>query len=268
MHTMLHAALAVLVAITPAVARADELTIDGPKGPRTATLVHPAPHATTVLIVPETAGPRDEMAPAADYDLLADAFRERGFGTLRLDASTARKPAKLATRAAEAAAFAVAAKRATGSPCVWLLGHGSGGHVAAQAARSASDVCGVIMVGAPARGAKDQRRAADAAGHLAGMSLPTMIVVGGSDDQVGFADGQALHAALPTAQLAMVLGMSRTLKDVSPVAEAALAPPPLWALAVSERLVDAIGTFMLDKGPQLHGSLQPRKAKSRGSRRA
>ena len=43
-------------------------------------------------------------------------------------------------------------RRRTGARCVWLLGHSEGGVVAlAAAARSTTDICGLVLVATPGR---------------------------------------------------------------------------------------------------------------------
>ena len=337
MFHLLRLGVALALALWPVTASAEELTIPGPDGPLAGTLVQPAPYAATVVIVPGS-GPtdRDGNNPlgvtAAPYRLLAEALHERGFGTLRFDkrgmfGSKAAIPDANAVTiddyAADVAAWAGAAKAATGSPCIWLLGHSEGGLVALAAAQRAEGLCGVILVAAPGRplgqaireqltanpanapllkqafaaldrleGGKrvktarlapplQQLFAAPVQGYLidllrrdpaplaAALPVPLMIVSGGKDLQVGPADGAALRSARPEARHAVVLEMNHVLKEVDgddrAANFAAYADP---SLPVSAKLVDLITTFMLDKGPQVQGSLGPRKASSRGSRRA
>lgn len=334
---LLRLGLALALALWPVTASAEELTIAGPEGPLVGTLVRPAPYAATVVIVPGS-GPtdRDGNNPfgvtAAPYRLLAEALHERGFGTLRFDkrgmfGSKAAIPDANAVTiddyAADVAAWSAAAKAATDSPCIWLLGHSEGGLVALAAAQRAQDLCGVILVAAPGRPMGEVIReqlsanpanapllddafaalsrlergkrvktgklapplqqlfAPPVQGYLidmlrrdpaplaAALPLPMMIVSGGRDLQVGPADGAALRSAQPGARHAVVLEMNHVLKEVAEddrtANYAAYADP---SLPVSGKLVDLVTTFMLDKGPQVQGSLSPRKATSRGSRRA
>jgi hypothetical protein len=316
---------------------AEELTIAGPDGALTATLIQPAPYAATVVIVPGS-GPtdRDGNNPlgvaAAPYRLLAEALHERGFGSLRFDkrgmfGSKAAIPDANAVTvdeyAGDVAAWTAAAKQATGSPCIWLLGHSEGGLIALAAARRAADLCGVILLAAPGRpmgqilreqlsanpanapfipqafkaldklesgkrikaaklAAPLQQLFADSVqGYLidllprdpaplaAQLGLPLMIVSGGKDLQIGPAEGAALRAARPDAQHAVVLEMNHVLKDVAGDDRAAnLAAYADPSLPVSRRLVQLLTSFMLEKGPQVRGSLDRKRSKPGGSRRA
>lgn len=230
-------AAAAALCCSPALANAEGLAVSGALG---GTLVPPAPYAATVVVVPA-------RTPAA-YDLLAAALQERGFGSLVLNA--ARPPS--GKSAAVVATSIAAAKNATTSPCIWLVGHGEGGAVALSAARQASDLCGVILVNASGR-AKNARLAA-------ALSVPLLIVSGGKDLKAGPADGAALRAAQPDARHAVVLEMDHALRSA-----AADAPGPAL---VSPRLVDVLASFMLENGPQVHGSLDPKESRARGSRRA
>lgn len=337
MHRLARAALAAAIALlpAPAAAAAEELTIAGPAGPLAGTLVRPAPYAATVLIVPGS-GPtdRDGNNPlgvaAAPYRLLAEALRERGFGSLRIDkrglfaskaAAADADAVTIGDYAADVAGWAAAAKQATGSPCIWLLGHSEGGVVALAAAPRVADLCGVILVAAPGRPMgtllREQLRANpanapflkqafkaldrleagkrvkadqlaaplrpllaeavqgylidllahDPAALAARVSVPLMIVSGGRDIQVGAAEGAALRAAQPAARHAVVPDMNHVLKEIGSDDRAAnLAAYADPARPVSAKLVDAIAAFMLEKGPQVQGSLGPRRAKPGGWR--
>ena len=338
MRKLLRAALAAALAtILPAALAAEELTIAGPQGPLAGTLIHPAPGATTVVIVPGS-GPtdRDGNNPlgvtAAPYRLLAEALRERGFGSLRIDkrgmfgskhAVADPNAVTVGAYADDVAAWAAAARATTGSPCVWLLGHSEGGLVALAAAQKADGLCGVILVAAPGRPLgqvlREQLQANpanapilkqafaaidrlekgkrvkvgklaaplqalfapavqgflidlfrhDPARMAASLPLPLMVVTGGKDLQVGPADGAALTAARADARGAVVLGMNHVLKDIAADdRQANLAAYADPSLPISEALVATIGAFMLEKGPQVQGSLQRTKPRLRGSGRA
>lgn len=230
-------AAAAALCCSPALAKAEEIAVPGALG---GTLVPPAPYAATVVVVPA-------RTPAA-YDLLAAALQERGFGSLVLDAS--RPPSRKS--AAVVATSIAALKNATTSPCIWLIGHGEGGDLALAAAGQASDLCGVILVNATGR-TKNARSAAV-------LSLPLLIVSGGKDLKAGPDDGSALRAAQPDARHAVVLEMDHALRSTAADARG----PAL----VSSKLVDILASFMLEKGPQVHGSLDPKQSRARGSRRA
>lgn len=153
---------AMLAAGTPA---GVELTAPGPNGPLAGTLIGAGKAAPVVVILPGS-GPtdRDGNNPmgvtAAPYRLLAEALAARGVSTVRVDKrglfGSARAIADpnavtIAAYAADAHAWAKAARARTGAKCVWLLGHSEGGLVALAAARDGKDLCGVILVATPGR---------------------------------------------------------------------------------------------------------------------
>jgi uncharacterized protein len=337
MLRLLRAAAAASLCLIAMPAFAEELAIAGPQGPLAATLIQPAPYAATVVFVPGS-GPtdRDGNNPlgvtAAPYRLLAEALHERGFGSLRFDkrgmfgSKTAIADANAVTiddYAGDVAAWAAAAKQATGSPCIWLLGHSEGGLVALVAAQRVEDLCGVILVAAPGRPMGHMLReqlsanpanapllkpafkalarleagkrvktaklapplqqlfAEPVQGYLvdmlrrdpaplaAGLAVPLMIISGGKDLQVGPNEGAALRAARPDAQHAVVLDMNHVLKDIASDDRAGnFAAYGDSALPISPKLVDLVTSFMLEKGPQVRGSLDPKERKARGARRA
>lgn len=235
MLRLLRAGLALALVCSPALASAEEAA--GPEG-FGGTLLPPAPYATTVVIVPGKAG------EPATYHALAEALNERGFGSLLLD--TGRKPKREAV-----AASVLAVREATGSPCIWLLGHGSGANAALAAAEEASGLCGVMLVAAPG-GRKTARLAAR-------LSLPLMIVSGGQDTVAGADEGAALRAAQPDARHAMVLEMDHLLRAVEESGA---------RTALSAKLPQVLTTFMFEEGPQVQGSLDAKPRSSGGSRRA
>ena len=118
-----------------------------------------------VVIIPGS-GPtdRDGNNPlgvtAAPYRLLAEGLAARGVTTVRIDkrgmfgskAAIANPNAvTIADYAADAHAWAKAARAATGVRCVWLLGHSEGSLVALAAAQDRKDICGVISVSGAGR---------------------------------------------------------------------------------------------------------------------
>ena len=236
MWHLVRAAAAAALVCTSALASADSPRAESALG---GTLVPPAPYAATVVIVPAPTN----FAP--DYRPLADALQERGFGSLLLD--RAAKPDGAAVAASAAGALA-----STASPCIWLLGHGAGAKVALAAAQRTKGLCGVILVGASAR-SKSVRLAAD-------LSVPLLIVSPGKDSRASAAEGAALREAQPGARHAVILEMDGALRSA--------AADGVALLPVSPKLVDVIGSFMLEKGPQVHGSLEPKERGSHGSRRA
>ena len=50
--------------------------------------------------------------------------------------------------ATDAKAWVQTIRAKTGAPCVWLLGHSEGGTIALEAAQSATDICGLVLVSA------------------------------------------------------------------------------------------------------------------------
>jgi pimeloyl-ACP methyl ester carboxylesterase len=121
--------------------------------------------APVVVIIPGS-GPtdRDGNNPlgvtAAPYRLLAHGLAARGISTVRIDkrgmfgskaAIVNANQVTIADYAADAHAWAKAARKATGAKCVWLLGHSEGGLVALAAGQDKTDLCGIISVSAAGR---------------------------------------------------------------------------------------------------------------------
>ena len=142
-----------------------QLIAPGPLAPLAGTLLDVGKRSPVVVILPGS-GPtdRDGNNPlgvsAATYRLLAHGLAARGVTTVRIDkrgmfgskAAIANANAvTIADYAADAHAWAKAARAATGAKCVWLLGHSEGGLVALAAGQDRSDLCGVISVSAAGR---------------------------------------------------------------------------------------------------------------------
>ena len=155
--------LAAALAAAPPVER--QLTAPGPLAPLAGTLLDAGKRAPVVIIIPGS-GPtdRDGNNPlgvtAAPYRLLAQGLAARGITTVRIDkrgmfgskAAIANPNAvTIADYAADAHAWAKAARAATGAKCVWLLGHSEGGLVALAAGQDRSDLCGIISISAAGR---------------------------------------------------------------------------------------------------------------------
>ena len=155
--------LALALAASPPVER--PLIAPGPLAPLAGTLLDAGKRAPVVIIIPGS-GPtdRDGNNPlgvtASTYRLLAQELAARGVSTVRIDkrgmfgskAAIANANAvTIADYAADAHAWAKAARAATGARCVWLLGHSEGGLVALAAAQDRKDICGVISVSAAGR---------------------------------------------------------------------------------------------------------------------
>ena len=148
---------AALVAAAPA---ERPLTAPGPLAPLSGTLLNAGKRVPVVVIIPGS-GPtdRDGNSPlgitAASYRLLAEGLAKRGISTVRVDkrgmfgskaAIANGNDVTIAAYAADAHAWAKAARAATGAKCVWLLGHSEGSLVALAAGQDRADLCGVISV--------------------------------------------------------------------------------------------------------------------------
>ena len=160
MSTLLIAAA--LAAASPA---ERPLTAPGPLAPLAGTLLDAGKRAPVVVILPGS-GPtdRDGNNPlgvsASSYRLLAHGLAARGITTVRIDkrgmfgskaAIADANLVSIADYAADAHAWAKAARAATGARCVWLLGHSEGGLVALAAGQDRKDLCGIISVSAAGR---------------------------------------------------------------------------------------------------------------------
>ena len=136
------------------------LAAPGPLAPLSATLLNAGKGAPVVVIIPGS-GPtdRDGNNPlgvtAAPYRLLAQSLAKRGITTVRIDkrgmfgskvAIANANMVTIADYAADAHAWAKAARAATGAKCVWLLGHSEGSLVALAAGQDRRNLCGVISV--------------------------------------------------------------------------------------------------------------------------
>ena len=149
---------AALAAAAPAMER--PLTAPGPLAPLAGTLLDAGKRAPVIVIIPGS-GPtdRDGNSPlgvtASNLRLLAEGLAKRGISTVRVDkrgmfgskaAIANGNDVTIAAYAADAHAWARAARAATGAKCVWLLGHSEGSLVALAAGQDRTDLCGVISV--------------------------------------------------------------------------------------------------------------------------
>lgn len=147
---------------------AQERTIEapGPQGPLKGSLLEAGPSSAPVALIIPGSGPidRDGNGPSGwrtdMYKLLAEGLSQQGISTIRID-----KRGMFASQAAiadpndvtigdyadDVHAWIKVAKGATGSDCVWLLGHSEGALVSLKAAQSASGICGLLLVAAPGR---------------------------------------------------------------------------------------------------------------------
>lgn len=87
------------------------------------------------------------------------------------------------------------------------------------------------------------------AAQLAALRVPTLIVQGTSDLQVGVDQARALNAARPDADLAFITGMNHVLKDVggNPARQQASYGDP--AMPLHPRLAGAIVDFLRKQPP-------------------
>ena len=142
-----------------------QLTAPGPLGSLAGTLIDAGKRSRVVVIIPGS-GPtdRDGNNPLggrpSNLRMLAEGLAERGITTVRIDkrgmfgskAAVANgNDVTIAAYAADAHAWAKAARTATGAKCVWLLGHSEGSLVALAAAQDPRDLCGVISVSGAGR---------------------------------------------------------------------------------------------------------------------
>ncbi|WP_246472734.1 alpha/beta hydrolase [Pelagibacterium limicola] len=123
------------------------------------------PAAPVVLIIPGS-GPtdRDGNSPlginAGSYRLLAEELGAQGVSTVRIDkrgmfgSAGAIPDANAVTiddYVDDTRAWVKTIRDATGTDCVWLLGHSEGGLVALATAQEEDAVCGLILVATPGR---------------------------------------------------------------------------------------------------------------------
>ena len=179
-----------LAAATPAAER--PLTAPGPLAPLSATLLDAGRNAPVIVIIPGS-GPtdRDGNSPlgitAASYRLLAESLAKRGISTVRIDkrgmfgskaAIANGNDVTIAAYAADAHAWAKAARAATGAKCVWLLGHSEGALVALAAGQDRTNLCGVISVSGMGRKAgtviRDQLQSNPANAPILAPALATL----------------------------------------------------------------------------------------------
>jgi pimeloyl-ACP methyl ester carboxylesterase len=158
-------ALTVLTA-TPIASRAAERDITATNGEvhLAGTLdTAAAANAPVVLIVPGS-GPtdRDGNNPmgvrAQPYKLLAASLNQRGITVARIDkrglggskqAGVDGNAVTLEIYAKDVAAWVDTLRKETHAPCVWLLGHSEGSHVAEVAAIDTPHLCGLVLASAP-----------------------------------------------------------------------------------------------------------------------
>ncbi len=159
------AAMACVLLLGGASARAEEMQAAGPAGPLAAEAIKVDGARNVVLIIPGS-GPidRDGNGPGVGlksdmYRQLAEALGKAGIASLRVDKRGFFGSAKAISDPNQVTIGEYAAdtrkwmeKARTLAPCVWLAGHSEGGLVALMAVTQAPDeVCGLILMAAPGR---------------------------------------------------------------------------------------------------------------------
>ncbi len=281
-----------LTCVQAVIAQERQLQAPGPAGALAGTLRMaqaaeartPARPAPAVLIIPGS-GPtdRDGNNPAgiraSTYRLLAEALAQQNVSSLRIDkrgmfgsraAVADPNSATIADYAADVRQWITPLREATGSRCVWLLGHSEGGVVALAAGQGTpQDICGLILVATPGRpmgqllreqlrsnpaNAPILEQALSAIDHLeagrpvdvsamhpamqslfhpsvqrylistflidpallaTGTRLPTLILQGERDIQVGVPDARRLQQGSPQARLVLLPDTNHVLKSVT-----------------------------------------------------
>ena len=156
---------AALAVAAPASPVERQLTAPGPLAPLVGTMLGAGKRSPVVVIIPGS-GPTDRdgnnplgLTPS-NLRMLAEGLARRGVTTVRIDkrgmfgskaAIANGNDVTIAAYAADAHAWAKAARTATGAKCVWLLGHSEGSLVALAAAQDPRDLCGVISVSGAGR---------------------------------------------------------------------------------------------------------------------
>jgi pimeloyl-ACP methyl ester carboxylesterase len=155
------ATLLIVGLLAPAAAFAEPISA----GKLSGTLTRPTGKAAATLLIIPGSGPtdRDGNNPLGvrsnSYKLFADALAARGVATVRIDkrGMFASKTAVADPNAvrfddyvADTSAWTAAARKATGSRCVWLAGHSEGGLVALASA-SQPGICGLVLLATAGR---------------------------------------------------------------------------------------------------------------------
>lgn len=187
--------LMTVLAVAPASAAPVETSVEapGPAGPLKGVMLTAgagAAAAPLALIIPGS-GPTDSDGNnpfglrAGTYKLLAQDLAARGVTTVRVDkrgmfASAAATPDPNAVTiddyVADVNSWVGSLRKASGAPCVWLIGHSEGGLVSmAAAAKDTSGICGQVLIAAAGRplGAvlRDQLRANPANAPVLGQAM-------------------------------------------------------------------------------------------------
>lgn len=167
MMRMLSAAIAAL-ALTAAggSARASQdVAIAGPTGELAGSFIAPPAQGPVVVIIPGS-GPTDRNGNSplgvagGAYQRLAEALAAHGVGSIRIDkrgmfasAAAAVDPnaVRMTDYAQDVRAWTAEARRLTGAPCAWVLGHSEGGLVGTLAVQADPNACGLVLLSAPGR---------------------------------------------------------------------------------------------------------------------
>ncbi|WP_261388807.1 alpha/beta hydrolase [Qipengyuania gaetbuli] len=254
-------AIAAALLATGAAPAAAQVAVEapGPEGSLAGTFVAPAEGKPVVLVIPGS-GPtdRDGNNPmgvtAAPYKLLAEALAERGIGTLRAD-----KRGLFASKAAVADANAVTisdyvddvlawstlARAVTGRECVWLLGHSEGGLVALAAQERLDNICGLVLIAAPARSFGDLLREQLAANPANALILADALSAIDALEAGDKVDVSGMHPALQGLFAPQVQGFLIDAMRYDPAAMAAKSSLPILIVQGGKDI----------QVPQAHGEL-------------
>jgi pimeloyl-ACP methyl ester carboxylesterase len=201
----------VAAALAPTAGHADEaVTIAGPGGTLAGSYIPADPGGPVVVLIPGS-GPtdRDGNSPlgvaGGAYRRLAEALADKGVASIRIDkrgmfgsSAAAADPnaVRMTDYAADVRAWAAEARRRTGAPCAWLLGHSEGGLVAILAAQDSPDVCGLVLLAAPGRPLQQVIREQVAANPANALLLPQVDRVMGELEAGRIPDLTGVHPAV------------------------------------------------------------------------
>lgn len=222
------------------------ITAKGPNGDLAGTLI-PGDYGEAVVLIIPGSGPtdRDGNNPmgvtAAPYRLLAQGLAQRGIGSVRIDkrgmfgsadAIPDANDVTIAGYADDVEAWATATKAATGTPCVWVLGHSEGGLVTLAAAqRPTSDICGIMLVASVGRPVgtilREQLQANPANATLLGDAMASIDKLEAGER----VDVSAMHPALQGLFAPAVQGFLIDMMAYDPPALAAQTELPMLIVA-------------------------------------
>ncbi|MGE0724114.1 MAG: alpha/beta hydrolase [Alphaproteobacteria bacterium] len=282
-----------ILAAPAAVAAADlverPIEAPGPRAPLHGTLLTPAtPSGPAVLIIPGS-GPTDRNGNSplgiagSIYRLLAEGLAAEGIVTVRIDkrglfasAAAVEDPnaVTIADYATDVRAWVDAIRRATGVPCVWVLGHSEGGIVALAAAERGAAICGLLLVATPGRPAGEVLRAQLAANPANAPVLAEAAMAIATLEGGGRVDPAALHPALRLLFDPRIQGFLASLFSLDPVAMIAAVRVPVLilqgerdlqvAVADAERLAQARPGATLTLLPDTNHVLKTVRSADRG----